>query len=214
MQFLAMLFSIFIPLLYGLFFILGMKMHYNKNLKFCIKETTKLQRDHRRITKALLKLNHPARILRATRTTAEIAFKAAAPPYKPAAWAFLQFVKTSQKALRTTQKGLLATAKASSAKQIGKLISRGFYPKKVSRGLEVKASPPLSDSPSYFLKPSYAQRKTVVFSKARLLKGLLPRALSKNFKNVSSQTIKVVCGARLEQKGGQPSKIKIIMDRL
>ncbi len=194
----------------SMLFVLGVKKNISSEINLCVTQLTDFQHSHRKLTKSLLSKNPYAASLRVSRKLAEASYAAAPPPAKPAAWAALQAVKALQKALVVSQKLLLSTATVQSYNTSATLFAKGFIPKTRPGGLIVESFPKNSDSPSYRLQKNYQKKKRTVFTKIinstkgfpTLLEEFIP--LNKYFS--------LTCGATIEEKGGSPSSIKLILD--
>ncbi|MGH1468534.1 MAG: hypothetical protein ACRBBP_06605 [Bdellovibrionales bacterium] len=210
MQLIYLSFSCLTILFLSLLFVLGVKKNISSELKFCVTQLTNFQHSHRKLTKSLFAKNSYAKTLRISRASAEVSYAAAPPPAKPAAWATLQAVKALQKALVVYQKSLLSLARVKSYEMSGRMFQKGFIPTTPPKGLVVESYPKNSDSPSYRLQINYQEKKRTVFTKMiNATKGFpsLLKALIK-FNNYS----KLNCGATIQEKGGAPSSIKLILD--
>lgn len=199
-------------MLFAILSLLDFKKNLNLEMNFCIKQMKELQRKDRSLTKALISLNPLALSLRFQRKTAEAAYIAAPPPYKPAAWARLQQVKLMQKAFRAKQLSLLQTAKFHQIKIKSQMLLKAYRPIKLKNSLVLKKTPKKSDSPSYKLQKNYSEKKKVLYQKLKHPLSLNSKTLSKWLK-VQPQIVKLKCGSTLSQKNGKPWKIKYILGK-
>ena len=204
--------SLLMSFIFSCLVFIGIRKSLVYELNRCIKPITTIQSKHRTITKRLLSLNPKAKALRFARNKAEKAYRLAPPHYKPAAYAALIAIKSSQKILRGYQLSLITQASMHSLRSINHFVKNGFIPLKASLDLQVQKTYSKSDSPGYKLKDRYQKEKEILFFKSFSVLKFLPRTLVK-FLSVDVANKNFKCGATILEKEGQPWRIKLILDR-
>jgi len=192
---------------------LGIRKTMLNELNFCVKEATKIQKAHRKLTNKLLTLNSTARTLRTARKAAEFANKIAIiPKAKIAARVALKFVKSLQRTNRVAQQKYLSEAYLRSSAFVIKMVNHGYYPKRTPKGLQVKKIYENTDSPEYILKKDYSEKTKIRFYKKYSIFKNTPKVLLKFIKKKDAFK-SFNCGSTLLEKEEKPWQVKLIMDK-